>query len=270
MIIPELHRKPVAIDREKHRKTVLRVPVQDWAPIARTNAIFVSAAEIPSLASEYPIVFIKAGQDDKGQTDYAPIAVLGMAQGENLYVDGAQWRATRLPSQLAMYPLCVARVKEDRYAVCLDESWDGVAAEGPGERLFDDAAEPTAFTQRMQATLEKIEVQVEQTRQVGRRLAALDLLRERRFDATLPDGRKLGVDGFFMVDEERFKALTDAQVLALHREGVLGLIHAHWISSSHMRRLLHWRVERDRAAAAAGTAGSAGEPAVGPAASPAG
>src|SRR5690606_6102058 len=107
-------------------------------------------------------------------------------------------------------------------------------------------------------------------RQVGRRLAALDLLRERRFDATLPDGRKLGVDGVFMVHEERFKARTDPPVLALNRDGVLGLIHAHWSSASHMRRLLDGRVERDRAAAAAGTAGSAGEAAVGPAASPAG
>lgn len=263
MIIPELHRKPVALDRDKHRKTVLRVPVQDWAPIARTNAIFVTAAEIASLASEYPVLFVKAGQDDKGQTDYAPIAVLGLAQGENLYVDGPQWRATRLPSQLAMYPLCVARVNAERYAVCIDESWDGVAAEGAGERLFDDAGAPTEFTKRMQGTLEQIEAQVDQTRHVGRRLAALDLLRERRFDATLPDGRKLGVDGFFMVDEERFKALTDEQVLALHREGLLGLVHAHWISANHMRRLLHWRVERERAAGgdAAAVAAAPADPA---------
>ncbi|MBI3153803.1 MAG: SapC family protein [Burkholderiales bacterium] len=254
MIIPELHRRPVALDRAKHRKTVLRVPVQDWTPVARMNALFVGAAEMPTLASEYPILFVKAGQDDKGQTDYAPIAVFGLAPGENLYLEGGRWRAQRLPAQLAMYPLCVARVKDDRYAVCLDESWDGVASEGPGERLFDDAGEPTEFARRMQGTLEKIEAQVQQTRMVGRRLAELDLLRERRFDATLPDGRKLAVDGFFMVDEERFKALKDDQVLALHRDGVLGLIHAHWISANHMRRLLEWRVERERASAAGAAA----------------
>lgn len=252
MIIPELHRQPVAVNVEKHKTTALKVPVTDWGGVQPMNAVFVTAAECPQLATEYPIFFIKAGQDGQGATDYAPIAVLGLDKGENLYVDGATWRATMLPGQMAMYPFCVARVGTDRYAVCVDESWSGVAAEGPGERLFTDAGEPTEFTRRMQGTLEKMEAQIDQTRAVGRRLAALDLLRERRFDATLPDGRKIAIDGFFMVDEAQVKALPDEQLLALHREGLLGLIHAHWLSAGHMRRLLHWRMEREKATGTGG------------------
>lgn len=257
MIIPELHRQPVAVNGEKHKRTVLKVPVTDWSKVAPMNAVFVTAAECPQLASEYPIVFIAAGKDDKGNSDYAPIAVLGLAKGENLYLDGATWRATMLPGQMAMYPLCVARVGNDRYAVCIDESWSGVAGDGPGERLFTDAGEPTEFTRRMQGTLEKLEAQVDQTRAIGRRLAELNLLRERRFDATLPDGRKIAVDGFFMVDEAQVKALPDDQLLTLHRDGLLGLIHAHWISAGHMRRLLHWRMEREKAAGAGGPTATA-------------
>lgn len=257
MIIPELHRQPVAINTERHKATVLRVPITDWSTVAPMNAIFVTAAECMQLACEYPIFFIGAGKDDKGETDYAPIAVLGVSKGQNLYVDGTVWRATVLPGQMAMYPLCVARVGDDRYAVCVDEGWSGVAVDGgtgtgTGERLFTDAGGPTDFARRMQGTLEKMEAQVDQTRGVGRRLAALDLLRERRFDATLPDGRKIALDGFFMVDEERVKALPDEQLLALQREGLLGLIHAHWISAGHMRRLLQWHLEREKSTPTAG------------------
>lgn len=254
MIIPELHRKPTALDREKHKTTALQVPVTDWGTVAPLNAVFVTAVECAQLASEYAIVFIKAGEDGKGGVDYAPIAVLGLAPGENLYVEGSHWRATRLPSQFAMYPFCVARVDTDRYAVCIDEGWPGVSAGGPGERLFTDAGEPTDFTRRMQGSLEKMETQVDQTRAVGRRLAELGLLVPRRFDATLPDGEKIAVDGFFMVDEDKLKALSDAQIVKLQREGLLGLIHAHLISTGHMRRLLHWRMERAKAGAAAAPA----------------
>ena len=79
---------------------------------------------------------------------------------------------------------------------------------------------------------------------MSRRLAELGLLAEKRFDGTMPDGRKVSVDGFFMVDEDKLKALPDATLLELHRNGVLNLIHAHWMSLGQMRKLLMWRAER--------------------------
>jgi hypothetical protein len=244
MIVPELHRKPVPLDREKHRQTRVRLPVQDWSHATGLNALFVTAAEISNVACDHPVVFIKAGQDDKGAVDYAPIAVLGMGAGENLFVEGGRWRGHFMPALLGTYPFCVARVGDDRYAVCIDESWSGLASEGPGDRLFGDDGEPTEFMRRVQGELERLETQIDQTRALGRRLAALDLLRDKRFDATLADGRKLAVDGFLTVDEERLKALPESELLALQRDGVLPLIHAHWVSLGQMRRLLAWRAER--------------------------
>jgi len=244
MIIPDLHRQPVSLDRQQHRETRLDLPVSDWSHTAGMNAVFVTAAECAQVASEYPIVFIKAGQDPEGKVDYAPIAVLGLTQGENLYLDGTRWRAGILPSQLALYPFCVARLDPERLAVCIDQAWSGVASSGEGRRLFNDDGEPTELTQRVKSDLERLEMQVDHTRTICRRLADLGLLREQRLDATMADGRKLGVDGFLVVDEDKVKALGDAEVLSLHRDGLLGMINAHWISLSHMRKLLNWRAER--------------------------
>ncbi|MDH4050501.1 MAG: SapC family protein [Rubrivivax sp.] len=246
MITPELHRQPVPLDREKHRQTVLRLPLTDWSRMAGMNALFLTAAECAHAARDYPIVFIKAGQNEQGQADYAPVAVFGLSTGENLYVDGTQWRGVYVPSLMGFYPLCVARLEANRYAVCIDESCEAVSADGPGERLFDDQGKPTEFTQRVQADLERLETLVDQTRAVCRRLVELDLLVEKRFDATPPDGQKLTVNGFFTVDDARVQALPDATVLALHREGLLAVIHAHWVSMGHMRRLLDWHLVRHR------------------------
>jgi hypothetical protein len=44
-------------------------------------------------------------------------------------------------------------------------------------------------------------------------------------------------------------ALADAQVLEFHRNGVLGLIHAHQLSMRHMRKLVSWRQAREGAQA---------------------
>ena len=244
MIAAGLHRQPVPLNRDKHGRTALPLPVADWSAVGAINAVFLAAAEFGHAASDYPIVFIKAGQDASGAADYAPIAVFGLAAGENLYLDGPRWRATYLPMVMALYPFCVSRLPDNRYAVCVDEGWAGFANDGAGQRLFGDDGEPTEFMRKMQGELERLEGQVDQTRALGRRLAALDLLRERRFDATLPDGRKLSADGFFVVDEDRVRALPDATVLELHREGVLAAIHAHWVSLGQMRRLVAWRAER--------------------------
>lgn len=248
MIVPQLHRQPVPVDTQTHGATRLRLPVTDWSHLASMNALFLTAAECVHAACDYPIVFIKAGVDEQGQTDYAPIAVLGMSAGENLYLEGGRWRALHLPMLMGTYPFCVARAGQDRYAVCLDAASSALANEGEGQRLFDDAGQPTEFSRNVQTELEKLEAQINATRNISRKLAALGLFSERRFDATLPDGRRLAVDGFFTVEEERVRQLPEATVMELHRDGLLTFIHAHWVSLGQMRRLLEWRVARETAA----------------------
>lgn len=244
MIIPQLHRDAKPVDSMGHRRTTIKLPVASWAHLATTNALFVTAAECMQMACDYPVVFIKAGDDGQGGTDYAPIAVFGLSAGENLYVDEGRWRGATLPTLMGSYPFCIARGDAERFAVCIDAAYEGLAEGGEGDRLFDDEGKATEFAGRVQAELERLEGQIQGTRQVVRRLADLGLLAEKRFDATLPDGRKLAVDGFFMVDEDKVKALPDATLLELQRNGLMNLVHAHWVSLNQMRRLLRWRVER--------------------------
>ena len=96
--------------------------------------------------------------------------------------------------------------------------------------------------------LETLEGEVQRTRGVGKRLVELDLLRDMRFDVTLPSGRQHSVDGFLTVDEKKFNDLSPEIVVELHRSGLLGLVHLHWVSLGNMRRLVDWHVERAAAA----------------------
>ncbi len=244
MINPLLHRQPVPVDREQHRGMRVRWPVTDWSVAARLNAIFIAAVEFGDTCRDYPIVFVRAGQGDDGKPLVAPIAVLGMLNEDNLFVEGTSWRqAGYLPAVLRGYPFGIARIDNERFAICMDGAWAGLNPD-EGEPLFTPEGQPGALLAQTQAQLEKLEVEIQRTRLVCARLLELDLLRDMRFDATLPDGRKHTVDGFLTVDEAKLAALPDATVIELHRQGLLGLVHAHWVSLGNMRKLLDWHVQR--------------------------
>jgi hypothetical protein len=249
LIIPNLHTNAVPLDRDRHRTTKLRLPITDWSIGNRLNAVFVAAVEFGDVAKEYPIVFIRAGKDEAGVEQVAPIAVMGMVNEQNLFEAGGRWRSNYMPAVLRSYPFCIARFDAEQFAICIDQGWGGLS-ETEGEALFQADGTPTELLTAMQKHLETLEAEIQRTRAIGHRLVQLDLLREMRFDATLPDGRQHSVDGFLTVDEARMQALDDATVGQLHRDGILGLIHAHWLSLGNMRRLVDWHAEREAATAA--------------------
>jgi hypothetical protein len=250
MIHPELHTKPVALDRQRHRLMRLKRDANDNAHFAKLNSMFVVAGEIGEACKEYPVVWIEAGTDAQGVRQVAPIAVFGLVKGENLCIRDGAWRTGYMPVALRMYPFALARSGDAQYAMCHDADSTRFSVT-EGEPLFEADGTPSAFTNDIQRQLEQVEVEVERTRRLGLELLRLDLLREMRFQATLPSGSSIGVDGFLTVDEERFAKLPDTEVLQMHKSGLLGLVHAHRLSLSNMSRLAQWHIERHGVAPAA-------------------
>jgi hypothetical protein len=248
MIVEGLFRKPAAVDTQTHRSLRLAAPVKDWSIAAGLNSCFVAALEFGDACAEYPIVFVDAGTDAAGKREAAPVAVLGLAKGQNLFVDPqGHWRAQYQPALLRAYPFGSAATAPDRWTMVVDEGYAGWSP-SEGEPLFDAAGQPSAWLGSMRDHLEKLEGEVQRTRAVARALLEAELLTSMRFDATLPDGAKLGVEGFLTVDEKKLAGLPDAKVVELFRNGVLGLVHAHQISLRHMRRLVQWHAERNAGA----------------------
>ncbi len=256
MINQILHREAVALSGDAHRQLRITLPVTDWGVARRLNSMFVAAAEFADSCREYPVVFIRAGEDPDGKPVLAPVAVFGLSREENLFLqpDGS-WRGNYIPALLRTYPFAIGRLDEQSFAICADIAWSGLS-ETTGERLFDDQGAPSELTKAVQSQLEQIEMEVQRTRLIGQKLSELDLLREMRFDVTLPNGEKLAVEGFLTVDEAKLKELNDAQVLDLQRSGLLGLVHAHIISLGNMRRLAEWRATQPAAVTAAPAANS--------------
>ncbi|MDE2367390.1 MAG: SapC family protein [Burkholderiales bacterium] len=242
MILPNLHLKPTALDSVAHRPLRLDVPVTDWALAGKMNSMFVAAAEFGEACREFPIVFVRAGKEPDGTDAIAPVALFGLVPEENLYVEGKSWRARYMPAVLRSYPFCIARVDEQRLAICVDLAFAGVGQ--TGQPIFNDDGSPAELLKQMTSHLESLDAEIQRTRAVGQRLLQLGLLQDMRFDAQLPDGRQLTVDGFLTVDDKKVSALADAEVCELHRNGILGLLHLHWTSMGNVQRLVEWHVQR--------------------------
>ncbi|MFM7505492.1 MAG: SapC family protein [Rubrivivax sp.] len=250
MINQNLHRRPTALDSTLHRGLAMALPVADWGVARDLNAVFVAAVEFIDVCREFPIVFVKAGTEPDGSDTIAPIAVLGLTQNTNLYVTGERWRAQYVPAVINTYPFCIAKLADERLAICYDADWPG-AQTGEGQPLFDTQGQPSELMKTVQAQLEALEAEIQRTRAVCKRFNELGLLQPMRFDVTLPDGARHTVDGFLTLDDKKATALPDDVVCELHRNGLLGLMHLHWASMGNMRRLVDWHVERSAAAPAA-------------------
>ncbi|HSI56532.1 MAG TPA: SapC family protein [Ideonella sp.] len=250
MINPDLHKKPATLDRVSHRNLKLREDLNTLHAAAGLNSFFVTVAEFGDACREYPILFLRAGTDAQGKPQVAPVAVFGLSQGENLFLPkdatgalpaSTRWQGRYVPAALRAYPFTMAKVDETQLAMCIDESWAGWSQE-QGRALFDEKGEATPFLEELRKFTEQIEIEIERTRLAGQTLMEMGLLQDRRFDATLPDGSPLAVEGFMALDEKRYAELTDAEVLTLHKRGLFAVLHLHQISLGNMRWLLERRL----------------------------
>ncbi|WP_422016845.1 SapC family protein [Roseateles sp.] len=235
---PPMYGELLPLDREVHKNMKLDTTVPVVRRLADQNSVFLAAVEFGDACKEYPIVFVRAGNGDNGKPVVAPLAVLGLKAGSNLFVDGDQWTGNYVPAYVRRYPFAMARLEENttNVAVCFDLKWPGFN-DTTGEALFKDG-QPTEFLTNARTFLENFEQESERTRLICNLLVELDLLQDMRFEATLSTGEKIDVEGFLALDEKKYAELPDDKVLQLHRNGLIALIELHRLSLTNMNRLV--------------------------------
>ncbi len=236
---PPMYGDLLPLDREVHKNLKLDTDQAVVSRIADQNSVFLAAVEFGDACKEYPVVFVRAGNaGPDSKPAIAPLAVLGLRAGSNLFVDGDKWTGNYVPAYVRRYPFVMARLDDssNNMAVCYDTQWPAFN-ETKGEALFKDG-QPTEFLLNAKSFLENFEQEAERTRLICNLLVELDLLQDMRFEATLPNGEKFDVEGFLALDEKKYAELSDDKVLQLHRNGLISLIEMHRLSLSNMNRLV--------------------------------
>ena len=219
------------MDSERHKGLELK-PITTYEFTKSVNAIPVTAAEFPSLARDYPIVFTTGNNP-------GAVAIVGLRSDENLMVDkkGLWAKGTYIPAYVRRYPFIFLRSSDgDQYALCVDRTCNQLR-KGKKTPLFVGAemGELTknalefckAFQQQHMATEKVVEVLVEH-----------DLLTENQGRFNLPDGRSVAITDFMTIDEKKFNELSDDAFLSIRKSGALPPIYCQLISMGSWQRLV--------------------------------
>ncbi|WXL26199.1 SapC family protein [Ectopseudomonas mendocina] len=226
-----LYKEIKALNRDEHKSLKIK-PAADCSFAAGTHLVPLAGLEFFQAARHYPIVFIGEGEQ------LMPIALLGMVEGQNSYLDEAgQWQAnTYVPAFVRRYPFVLAQDDSDNFTVCFDEAYAGWNHE-EGRELFSSEGENTEYLNEMIQFLQNFTHEMERTRELVKALNDLELLVPRTLQLTHTSGESFLLRDFHAVDEARFAELSDEQILDLHKRGFLGWIYAHLMSLGNANQL---------------------------------
>lgn len=232
MPVPEMlfYERAVPLNVQIHANLKMR-PAQGFAYAARSNSAPILASEFFNCAREYPIVFAR------GDTGLVPMVLLGLREGENLFVDaGGKWAARYVPAFVRRYPFVPAKGAQGELLVCIDEA-SPCFDDGAGEALFA-AGKPTAHLQHALKFLTEFHQGALATEAIMRRLEELKLFREADALVQPKAGGQFRLAGLHVIDEPRLRALASVEGQALFANGTLGLIYAHLVSLGNLAALM--------------------------------
>lgn len=202
----------------------------------RLNALALSFTEFAVASRDYPIVFTTL---DGGKT-FAPVIVLGLADGSNLFVnESGDWDpATYLPAFVRRYPFCISKLYVDgepngESVVCVAKAYIDQA----GVALFDVKGNAAERWSGMERLLAEYEADLDRTAQMCSALANLKLLVP--FTMQVVEDNRPGVRlaGMHRIDEARLKDLRPASHKVLVNKEFMGKIYSHLNSLENFSRL---------------------------------
>lgn len=243
-VTPLFYQTPVVLNSEEHREWKLR-PLPGVGFTRNAHAVLLLAHEFFDAAREFPIVFVRDGDS------VTPIAMLGLADQENLFTDNSgRWFARYIPAYIRRYPFILSEPINDQTYLAVDTACEAVVTgAGDGQRLFDENGEMTEALKTIQEFVSQFQDSFNVTRQYTKMLDELGLFREMSLKAIMKsDGAEHSLAGFLIIDEEKLQNLPDEKIVELHKTGALRGIHTHLFSLANVNQLIERQAAKKTAA----------------------
>lgn len=227
---PMFYRRPVVLSSLDHADWRIRPAGLGFA--AGSHSVPVVVGEFAAASRSYPLVFAGA--------DRVPVAVLGLQADNNRFVQDETWRSgSYVPAYVRRYPFVFVQTREpEGYLLAIDADADMVVTQGEeGTALFEEG-KPSELTRQALQFCDAFTREDQATRAFTAQLDAHGLLMERTATLTFPDGRKASMEGFHVVDPDKFAALSEATIVEWHRKGWLSLVYFHLASLGRFSDLM--------------------------------
>lgn len=217
------------LDSSRHR--TLRVGAfPDFSYSSRQQHAILGWSEIALAAADYPLALLK--HTETGQ--FNVVALYGFQPDRNLYVAGSHWYATYIPQNSLRYPFFVSAT--GALGLAIDERSD-VFGVPDGDRLFDDAGDPTPYTRQLATALSNLRQDFEDMRAFVDALTQLQLVRPLEVRLRMEDGAESRIDGLYSISDRAQSSLPADSVVTLHRQGYLQALSILMASLAQINRL---------------------------------
>jgi len=220
------------VTRERHAAHGLDT-TSGYAFARRIDRVPVVAAEFGFVCKEAPIVFFRSGDS------VVPTAILGDGPDQNKFVSAnGKWTGKYIPAQLRRYPFILAKTdKEQKYALCVEESYPGFAEQNDGRRLFADDGTETPFLREVMGFLTQHQSQAVQTERFCKTVLDLGLLVPARLGSGAGNGsEERGAPNILVASREKIKGLAADKLETLLRSDYLELLFQHLVSIAGILR----------------------------------
>ena len=239
--LPLFYQDPVVLNKVAHADWCVEEK-GGFSYAKKAHAIRLNLEEFSLAAPHYPILFAHEANN------WFAVALTGVRTNQNLFVseEGTWARQAYIPAYVRRYPFIPAQTATDTLLVCLDQAYPGVNQAGRGQALFANQ-EMTEYTQHVSAFLESYELQSKRTSTYIGELNQLALFKQVEANLTLPgeEGKKLTIQGFFVVDRDKLNNLADEDLARLVRNATIDQIIIHLQSLQAFHGLMARAAEKE-------------------------
>ena len=220
------------------------------------NQVLIFPTEFEMIQREYPILLRKDSSDD-----FQAVALLGLDQGENLFLDEQGWHARYVPALLARGPFLIGFKEKAVDGEPRREPMIHVDLDHPrisraeGEPVFLPHGGNSPYLERVIRVLGLMHHGVTFSRPMYTAFAESGLIEPVAVEVNLNDRESFILSDYYTIGEDRLRALSGAHLAQLHASGALRA--AYFVASSlgNVSRLIEFK-NRRRAQVKASPAGA--------------
>jgi hypothetical protein len=209
-------------------------------------------SEFKNLQRHYPVFFLK--NPDNGE--FQAVAMFGVADGENLFLDENGWNASYIPLNIMRQPFLIGFQEKSQDDGAGREPVVTVDMDNPrvnfeqGELVFLEHGGNSEYLEQVNSILNMLFVGMRSSKPFFDTLEKLNLLESFVLDAQLYDGSEHRLAGFYTINEDALADLDGEQLEMLSKRGYLEAIYMVIASMTNLPTLLERKNQLRRAEAA--------------------
>ncbi|MGE4456153.1 MAG: SapC family protein [Arcobacteraceae bacterium] len=207
--------------------------VTDYSFSKELSNCLVTVSEFFEACKDYPILFAKDAKNE-----WFASVMLGLKDKDNLSVEeNGSWKSGKyIPAFIRRYPFVFVSDK-DKLALAYDSTYKATKEANPTKAFFDENGNNSEFLNATLRFLTNFQADALSTAKFVSELEKLELLEQKSASIKTPSNETITINGFFVVNEDKLKNLSEKKKSDLCKRGAIPLITAHLISLSNIRKL---------------------------------